>query len=119
SSAYVSGPTPNGCSSGEATTVSGTGLPQLSAVTLSDDGNVVASGTTDSGGNVTFPYTPAASQPGVYRTLTLTAGGQSASTDVYNSGRFCWGITSPSTGMDQFTVNVSDLDANSGTTYFQ
>lgn len=116
---YVTGPTPNGCNAAEATTVTGTGFPANAAVILSDDGTVVASDTTDSGGNVTFPYTPAASEQGIYRTLTLTAGGQTASTDVYNSGHFCLQFSSPAPGMDQVTVNVSGLDANSSDNAFQ
>lgn len=116
---YVSGPTPNSCSAAEATTVSGTGFAPNSAATLSDDGNAVASGTTDGDGNVSFPYTPASSEPGVYRVLTITVGAQSAATDVYNSGRFCVTTAVVETGMDTLTVNVAGLDANSSDTYVQ
>lgn len=116
---YVSGPTPNSCSTAEATTVSGTGFAPDTAATLSDDGTAVASSTTDGSGNVSFAYTPASSEPGVYRTLTITVGGQSAGTDVYNSGHFCFTTTSTSPGMETLTVNASGLDANSSDNYVQ
>lgn len=116
---YVFGPTPNACGGGAGTTVSGAGFPANSQAKLRDDGHVVASTKTDGSGNVTFAYTPATSEPGVYRTLTITASSHSAGTDVYNSGHFCIVSSSPSPGMDTLTADVSDLDANSSDNYIQ
>lgn len=116
---YVFGPTPNGCSAAAGTTVSAVRFPANSHAKLRDDGHVVASTTTNGSGKVTFAYTPAASEPGVYRTLTITAGSHSAGTDVYNSGHFCIVSNSPSTGMDTLTADVSGLDANSTDNYIQ
>lgn len=116
---YLAGPTPNGCSAAESTTVSGTGFEPNTTATLSDDGNAVASSTTDASGSVSFSYTPASSEPGVYRTLTIAVGSRSAGTDVYNSGRFCITTTTTAPGMDTLTANVSGLDANSSDTYVQ
>jgi hypothetical protein len=114
----VFGNTP-GCSgfSGPVT-VNGTGFPSSTAVTLSDDGHQMASGSTDTNGFVQLSYT-ANSEPGVYRNLVMGAGGLTATTDIFNSGSFCYYQTGAGTGTDSFQVVGADLDANStGTIQF-
>jgi hypothetical protein len=115
----VFGDTP-GCSGfSPPVTVNGTKFPVATAVTLSDDGQQVASGTTDNNGFAQLSYT-ATSEHGVYRTLVMGAGGLTAATDIFNEGSFCLdqqnGI---GTGTVSFQVVGADLDANStGTVQF-
>lgn len=111
----VAGSGPNGCVPGESVTANGSGFPGNTAATLSDDGNLVASGTTDASGNVALTDGPGAGEPGIYRVLTVAAGGVTASTDVYNSGFFC--VTQLTTGGTiAVRVDASGLDANSSST---
>ena len=111
----MAGSGPNGCVPGESVTASGSGFPVNSAATLRDDGNVVASGSTDSSGNVSLTDGPGLGEPGVYRVLTLEVGGVTASNDVYNSGFFC--VTQFTTGGTiAVRVDASGLDANSSST---
>lgn len=111
----MAGSGPNGCVPGESVTANGSGFPVNSAATLSDDGNVVASGTTDSSGNVALTDGPGVGEPGIYRVLTIAVGGVTATTDVYNSGFFC--VTQFTTGGTiAVRVDASGLDANSSST---
>ena len=111
----VAGSGPNGCTPNESVTANGSGFPADTAATLSDDGNVVASGSTDSSGSVSLTDGPGAGEPGIYRVLTLQAGAVAASTDVYNSGYFC--VTQFPTGSSiAIRVDASGLDANSSST---
>lgn len=111
----IAGSGPNSCVPDESVTANGSGFPANTAASLSDDGNVVASGSTDSSGNVALTDGPSAGEPGIYRVLTLQAGGVTASTDVYNSGFFC--VTQFPTGSSiAVRVDASGLDANSSST---
>lgn len=111
----MAGSGPNGCSPNESVTASGSGFPANTAATLSDDGNVVASGSTDSNGNVSLTDGPSAGEPGIYRVLTLDVGGIAESNDVYNSGFFC--VTQLTTGGTiAVRVDASGLDPNSSST---
>jgi hypothetical protein len=108
----IAGSGPNGCTPGESVIASGSGFPAGTAATLTDDGNVVASGTTDTFGNVSLTDGPGAGEPGIYRVLTLDVGGVTESNDVYNSGFFC--VTQFTTGGTiAVRVDASGLDANS------
>lgn len=111
----IAGSGPNGCTPNESVAADGSGFPANTAATLSDDGNVVASGSTDSSGNVSLTDGPGAGEPGIYRVLTIQAGGMTASTDVYNSGFFC--VTQFTTGSSiAVRVDASGLDADSSST---
>ena len=96
-------------------TVNGTGFPATTAVTLSDDGQQVASGTTDGSGFAQLSYT-GNSEPGVYRNLVMGAGALTATTDIYNEGSFCLDEQNGTgTGTVSFQVVAADLDANTAT----
>lgn len=111
----MAGSGPNGCVPNESVTASGSGFAPNTAATLSDDGNVVASGSTDSGGNISLTDGPGVGEPGIYRVLTLKVGGVSESNDVYNSGYFC--VTQFTTGGTiAVRVDASGLDANNSST---
>ena len=115
SSPEMAGSGPNNCIPSESVTASGSGFPVNTAATLSDDGYVVASGSTDSLGNVSLTDGPGAGEPGIYRVLTLDVGGVTASNDVFNSGIFC--VAQFSTGGTiSVRVDASGLDANSSST---
>lgn len=111
----LDGSAPNDCDPDQSVTVSGSGFPADTSVTLSDDGNVVASGTTDGNGKAQLTDGPGGSEPGIYRTLAMSAGGKSATTDVFNAAYVCLAIsTTPHpTGTISATVDASGLDANS------
>ena len=112
---YVEGDTP-GCSGfSDVVTVDGTGFPAETAVTLSDDGQQVASGMTDSSGSAQLQYT-ANSEPGIYRNLVMAAAGVSSSTDIYNEASYCLNQNGAGSGTDSFEVIATDLDANSSGT---
>lgn len=115
SSPEMAGSAPNNCTPSESVTASGTGFPANTAATLSDDENVVASGSTDSQGNVSLTDGPGAGEPGIYRVLTLDAGGVTASNDVFNSGIFCVAQFTAG-GTISVRVDASGLDANSSST---
>jgi hypothetical protein len=91
-------------------TANGTGFPATTPVTLSDNGTQVASGTTDSSGFAQLTYT-ATSEPGLYRTLVMAAGAQTATTDVYAISEYC-AYPNEASGHISFTVVVTDMDAN-------
>jgi hypothetical protein len=103
--------TPN-CPFDRTLTVTGSGFPSTSAATLSDDGHVVASGTTNAGGDVSLTYSVAGSEPGLYRSLSLAAGTVTASTDVGNVLELCVGGGAPNNGNTNFVVGDSGDDAN-------
>lgn len=95
----------------------GTGFPANTAVTLSDDGVEVASGMTNATGEATLSYTPSlVGEPGVYRILTMSGGGKSASNDVFNVAVLCPGQASPEPEKLTVTLEAADLDANSSNT---
>lgn len=107
----VVGDTPTCTTPGSDTvTANGTGFAPSSPVTLSDNGNRVASGNTDSSGFAQLNYT-AATEPGLYRTLVMAAGAQTATTDVYALSEYCEYPTE-SNGTISFNVVVTDMDAN-------
>ena len=111
----LAGSGPNGCDPDESVTVSGSGFPANTPVTLSDDGNVVASGSTDDDGNAQLTDGPGGSEPGIYRTLAMSAGDATATTDLFNAADIC--VTTTTTPHEQgtisLTINASGLDANS------
>ncbi len=108
---FVEGDTA-GCSGfSDVVTVNGTGFPSTTAVTLSDNGTQVASGTTDGSGFVQLTYT-ANTEPGIYRNLVMGAGGAIGTTDIFNEASFCLYQTGAGTGMDSFKVVATDLDAS-------
>jgi hypothetical protein len=103
-----------GCGPNQLVSVTGAAFPINSAATLTDDGNQVASGSTDAMGAVTLSYT-AASEAGLYRTLTVTVGTKSATTDMENNALFCLAqqtnanfitLTLTATGLDAGSANV-------------
>jgi hypothetical protein len=114
----LAGNAPGGCDPGQSVTVTGSGFPTDMPATLSDDGSMVASGATDGGGNVQLTDGSGESEPGIYRTLTLTAGSVTGSTDVYNPLFSCISQNPPppTQGSVSVTVELSGLDANSTTT---
>ena len=97
---------------------SGNGFPANTPATLTDDGTVVATGTTDGSGNVSLSYT-AASEPGIYRNLAIQASNQTATTDVYNTLVWSWGEGNQGSGNPFFVVNETDMDANKVQNYVQ
>ncbi len=92
-----------------ALTVNGSGFPGSSPATLSDNGNVVATGVTDPNGVVSFTYYPQ-SEPQMYRKLVAGAAGQTATTDVYNTLIFYYIQYQTSAGVDHFVINETDTD---------
>jgi hypothetical protein len=101
--AFVEGDTA-GCSGfNDVVTVNRTDFPAITPVALSDNGNQVASGSTDNQGFAQLTYT-ANSEPGVYRTLVMGAGGATATTDIFNEGSFCLYQSGTGTGTDSFQV---------------
>jgi len=99
-------------------TVNGTGFPPDHAASLTDDGTVVASGTTGTNGDVTLSYN-SSSEPGVYRELAVQAGNQTAQTDIYNTLVWTWGEGNQGTGAIFFVINETDMDANVIRNYVQ
>lgn len=107
------------CTFGNGTvTVNGSGFAANAPAMLSDDGTQVASGSTDGSGFAQLSYN-ASSEPGIYRQLTMSVNGQRVSTDVSNSGTFCWSVTGTGSGAITITVAENDLDANKVETHFQ
>ncbi len=98
--------------------VQGTGFPAGQEAVLTDDGTAVASGLTDASGSVTLTY-HARSEPGVYRDLTIRAGGRSASTGVYNTLVWTWREGGEGTGSVFFAIDETGLDAGASGSYVQ
>ena len=96
-------------------TVNAAGLKANVPVTLKDDGHLVASGTTTVEGTAELSYTTL-SEPGIYRTLAVSAGASSAKTDVYNVGSVCSYWNGIGTGTVNFKVVGSDFDSKSKVT---
>ncbi len=119
-SPFVDGDSPVCTFGNDTVTVNGGGFQQNSAATLSDDGNTVSSGMTDSNGLVSLNYT-AKSEPGIYRTLVVNVAGKTAHTDIYNSAVFCWtSYNTNGSGSIQFIkIAANDLDANKVENYIQ
>jgi hypothetical protein len=110
----VTGPAPGDCTFSQGTTVTGSGFPAQAAVVLYDDGQPVATGATDTSGNVTLADSSPPADPGIYRTLTIATvdGPASASTDAYNVLESCVYDHSAS-GEISLTWDLSGLDADS------
>jgi hypothetical protein len=109
-----------GCSGfDDGITVDGTGFPAMTSVTLTDDGQQVASGTTDDSGSAQLSYT-ANSEPGIYRTLVMATSGSTATTDIYSEGSYCLDEENgQGTGTVSFEIVATDLDAHgTGTIQF-
>ena len=96
----------------------GNGFAPNAAATLTDNGVVVANGTTDGSGAVNLSYT-AASEPGIYRKLAIHAGSKTATTDVYNTLVWSWGEGNQGSGQPSFVVNETNMDANTVENYVQ
>ena len=90
-------------------TVNGSGFPHNTAATLTDDGTVVATSMTDGSGIVSFTYSPQ-SEPGVYRRLVASAGGQTARTDAYNTLLYYYQQFTTGGGETYFKVTETDMD---------
>jgi hypothetical protein len=106
----------SGCSGYlDAEIVNGSGFPANAAVTLKDNGHVVASGTTTGSGGARLSYT-VKSEPGIYRSLVMASGSHIAKTDIYNAGSVCSYWNGTGTGTVSFKVVGTDFDAKSKVT---
>lgn len=119
---YASSPTLSlagiGYSGYDLVQVNGGGFKANAPAKLTDNGAVVATGTTDGSGNVALQYT-AASEPGIYRNLAVKVVSQTAQTDVYNTLVWSWGEGDQGSGSIFFVVNETDMDANRIENYVQ
>ncbi len=98
-------------------TVNGSGFPANSPATLSDNGKLVATGSSDPNGVVSFTYQPQ-SESQLYRKLVVGVAGQTATTDVYNSLIYYEVQSTPTAGTATFTITETDMDSTVDN-YFQ
>lgn len=91
-------------------TINGSGFPANAPATLSDNGQLVATGTSDPNGVVSFTYYPQ-SEPQLYRKLVVGVSGQTASTDVYNSLIYYELQSTSNPGTIMFKINETDMDS--------